>query len=109
MKPLSPKDRELQIELLRTRAALERQTLQHSVRQLGRSLAPGQLFNQLGQQVSPRSLASLGLQALTLTRRYPFLFSAVSAGVSLVGRKSRWVGLAAGLAMGWQLLRNRRN
>jgi len=49
------------------------------------------------------------LQALTLTRRYPFLLSAVSAGVSLVGRKSRWVGLAAGLAMGWQLLRNRRN
>lgn len=106
MKPASPKDRALQIELLRTRAALERQSLQRGARQLGNDLSPGSLAQNLLPGLSSRSVAGWGLQLLTLSRRYPFLLSAASTGLSLIGRRGRWVKLLAGAALGWQLLRS---
>lgn len=107
MKPGTSKDRALQIELLRTRAALERQSLQRGVRQLGQGLSPGHLVQNLMPAISTRSVANWGLQLLTLSRRYPLLISTASTGLSLLGRRGRWIKLLAGAALGWQLLRGR--
>jgi hypothetical protein len=108
MKPLTAKDRELRIELLRTRAALERQGIRRAAAQLERALSPGQVLGTLMHGVSGRSAARWGMSLLAISRRYPLLLSSASTGLSLLGRRGRWVGLLAGLALGWQALRKPR-
>lgn len=89
----------MRIELLRVRASLERQTLSSQVHSLGQDLSPGNLWN----SVKPSGLSMGGVvsNALSLSRRYPFLLSGASALLSSLG--GRWMRIGA-LALGaWKL------
>ncbi|NLC36723.1 MAG: hypothetical protein GX772_09835, partial [Alcaligenaceae bacterium] len=69
-------DRALRIEILRARAAMERQSLAHGVQRLGKSLTPrGLLESFLPGTARHRSSSGFLLQALRLTRRYPLVLS----------------------------------
>jgi len=103
-KPLSPAvDRAVRIELLRARAALEREALAHEFSQLGRSLDPRSLV----QGLMPRFTGGQGRhflwRAVRLARRFPVLTSTVSAWV-LGGKRSRLFRLGSAAVLGWQLL-----
>lgn len=96
---MSAQERAVRIELLRVRASLERQTLSSQVHSLGQDLSPGNLWN----SVKPSSLSMGGVvsNALSLSRRYPFLLSGASALLSSLG--GRWMRIGA-LALGaWKL------
>jgi hypothetical protein len=103
------KERALHIEVVRARAALERQNLASNVKVLSHSLTPGALFKGLlfgkSSRSRFRSPADLLFRALTLTRRYPLLASSVSAVLSGVGKRRRWWRIAGGLLLSWQLAR----
>jgi len=110
MKKTKPGDRALRIELIRARAALERQTLIRTTGNLRASLRPAALVRGL----IPRSISKvrpvdLVFQGITLARRYPLLTSSVSAVLSGVGKRRRWWRIAAGLLVSWQLARSLRN
>lgn len=103
-KPQTGKDRMVRIELLRARAAIERQGLAHSVRQVRASLSPGGLLKEaLPAFAAGKRPVDWFLQALGVARRYPFLISGASA--ILTGKRSRWLKLGAGGLLAWQLLR----
>ena len=105
-KPQTGKDRMVRIELLRARAAIERQGLAHSVRQVRASLSPGGLLKEaLPAFAAGKRPVDWFLQALGVARRYPFLISGASA--ILTGKRSRlrWLKLGAGALLGWQLWR----
>ncbi|HWL27426.1 MAG TPA: hypothetical protein VNQ97_00830 [Burkholderiaceae bacterium] len=101
------KERALHIEVVRARAALERQSLASNVKVLSHSLTPGALVKGLflGKSSRSRSPADWVFNALTLTRRYPLLASSVSAVLSGVGKRRRWWRIAGGLLLSWQLAR----
>lgn len=104
---LVPAARQAHIELLRARAAYERQALSVHATELGRELSPKRWFSQLlhpsqasgsggGQRV-----ASLLGQGLSLAAQYPYVAATLSS--VFVGKRWRWfkwigVGLAA-----WQI------
>lgn len=102
---LSPKERELRIEMVRARAAIERQSMARSVSELGNSLQPRAIVRSLFPKVSSRSATDWIFHALTLTRRYPLLASSVSAVLSGVGKRKRWWRIGAGLLLSWQVAR----
>jgi hypothetical protein len=110
MAKLSPViDRAVRIELLRARAALEREELVQNVADLGVSLSPSHLVKGL----LPGGLGGLGgggasrlaLQAFTLARRYPVVLSSLSAVFLGGNKRSKLVKLATGAVVGWQLFR----
>lgn len=101
----SSKERALHIEVIRARAALERQNLASNVKVLSQSLTPGALVKGLFFRKSSRSPADFLFKAFTLTRRYPLLASSVSALLSGVGKRRRWWRIAGGLLLSWQLAR----
>jgi len=105
---LSPKERELQIEMVRARAAIERQSMARSVRELGSSLKPRAIVRGLFPKASSRSATDWIFQAVTMTRRYPLLASSVSTLLSGVGKRKRWWRIGAGLLLSWQLARTMR-
>jgi len=112
MTRLSTKDRAVRIELLRARAAIERQSVAHSIQDLGQSLTPrGILDAVLPSRASGkrRPPSQLLLQAFSMTRRYPMVLSLGSALLSgAARRKLRWWKLAAGAVVAWQMSRNLR-
>lgn len=107
---LSPsRDRTLRIELLRARAAMERQSLTHGVRHLGRSLTPRGLMQSFmpgGGRAGPSDFL---MRAFSLTRRYPML---LSLGSALLGASFKRRELLAKLALGglvaWKLACDKR-
>jgi hypothetical protein len=101
----SGKDREIQIELVRVRAALERDNLTRSVTGLGQSLRPGALMHSAFPRASSRSLSDWAFQAVRLARRYPLLASSASTLLTGVGKRGRWWKLAAGALISWQVVR----
>lgn len=101
----SGKDREIQIELVRVRAALERESLTRGMAELGRSLRPGALMHSAFPRASRFSLSDWIVQAVRLTRRYPMLASTVTTALSGVGKRRRWWKLAAGALISWQVAR----
>jgi hypothetical protein len=103
----SSKERALHIEVIRARAALERQTLASNVKMLSQSLTPSALIKGLifGHSRRSRSPVDVLFKALTLTRRYPLLASSASALLSGVGKRRRWWRIAGGLLLSWQLAR----
>ncbi|HWK72623.1 hypothetical protein [Pollutimonas sp. M17] len=106
MKPTSPaKERALKIELLRARAALERQSMARSVQNLGVAFTPRGLLRSVFPRASSKSPSDWIFQALTLTRRYPLLASSVSAVLGGVGKRRRWWRIGAGLLLSWQVAR----
>ncbi|UHL62579.1 hypothetical protein LSG25_10765 [Paralcaligenes sp. KSB-10] len=96
---------ELRIEMLRARAALERQALRRHAREVGESLKPASLLHGILPAVSNKSVNWL-LQGLTLTRRYPLLLTGVSALLSGRRRGRNWLRLGAGVLLGWQVVRS---
>jgi len=99
-------ERAVRIELLRARAALEREALAHEFSQLTRSLDPRALVQGLMPRFgggSGGSHANVLLQAVRLARRFPVLTSTVSAWL-LGGKRSRLFRLASGALLGWQML-----
>lgn len=106
-KPSAARLREVRIELLRARAALERQTLGTSIRHLGQDLKPSALLRSLlPGSVSRKRPTDWLFQGLSLMRRYPFMVSTVSALLSGVRRRRRLLRVAAGLLLSWQVARN---
>lgn len=103
---LSTSKRSVQIELVRARAALERQSVVHAVRNLGASIQPRAIARNVFPRFSGRSLAAWAMQAVALTRRYPLLASTASAVFSGVSRRRRWWRIGAGLLLSWQIARN---
>ncbi len=96
---MSAQERAIRIELLRARAALERQALSQQIHTLGNELSPGNLLRSVAP--SGRSVGGLLTSALTLTRRYPLLLSGASTLLSSLG--GRWVRLGALALTGWKL------
>lgn len=105
-KTLNGEERAARIELLRARAAIERHNLANSVHELRVSLAPKTLFKEALPAFAGSRPVDWVVSGLGLVRRYPFLLSGASA--ILGGRRSRlrWVKVAAGLLVGWQLSRH---
>jgi hypothetical protein len=98
-------DRQVQIELLRARAAVEREVLAQRVTQVGRELEPTQLLRAFFPMMAGKGGASLLMQALGLARRHPLASSVLPT--LLMGR-GRLGGLARAAAMamtGWQLFK----
>ncbi|HRL22078.1 hypothetical protein [Alcaligenes sp. SDU_A2] len=96
---MNAQERAIRIELLRARAALERQALSQQIHVLGEDLRPGNLLRSVAP--SGRSVGGLLTSALTLTRRYPLLLSGASTLLSSLG--GRWVRLGALALTGWKL------
>src|SRR5690554_6754823 len=111
---LSARERAVRIELLRARAAIERQSVAHGVQYLSNSITPRGLL----EMVMPRfrgmgrgrgSSSSMLLQAFSFTRRYPMILSMGLALLSTAARrKLRLWKLAAGAVLAWHASRNLR-
>jgi len=99
--------REVKIELLRARAAIERQTLHNSLHHLGQDLQPRALLRSLlPAAVSRKRPTDWLFQGVGLMRRYPFIVSTASALLSGVRKRHRLLRLGAGLLLSWQVARN---
>ena len=108
--PNAKLDRRVRIELLRARAALERQEMAYLTRQIGSSMQPenimalfkGRFSNVLGMGLSGTKTGHWLDFALSFHQRYPLLLSGVSALASSVLGKKKWrLGAAAFTA--WRL------
>ncbi|CAM3477736.1 DUF3318 domain-containing protein [Bordetella sputigena] len=105
MSKLSPEvDRQVRIELLRARAAVERQSLVHNVAALTQSLSPSHLIKGLVPRIGAGNMPGLAWQAFTLARRYPIITSTLST-VFLRGKRSRLLKLGTLAVVGWQAYR----
>lgn len=103
------RERAVRIELLRARAAIERQSMVHGLQHLGSSLTPRGLLSSVFPRASRRSPADLLMQAFSMSRRYPMILSLGSALVSATARRRlRWWKLAAAAAAAWQMSRSLR-
>lgn len=95
-------DRAVRIELLRARAALERESLAHDIALTTRSLTPGNLLKRWLPGAARGNLSSLLFRGFTLARRYPFISSTLSAVVMGRGKRAGLFKLAGGALLGWQ-------
>ncbi|WP_144636725.1 hypothetical protein [Bordetella genomosp. 13] len=110
-------ERQVRIEMLRARAALERETLAQRLIETGHDLAPSNIIrSMLPASVAglmagggAKSGASMLWQAVSLARRYPIVSSTVSS-VLMGGGKRRGLLKVAGAGLaGWQLFKTWRN
>ncbi len=108
-KSLSSIERELQIELMRSRAALERQNLRRNLNGLGQSLQPAAVVRSLFPRMAAKKPSDWLFQALALTRQYPLLASTASALFTGVGKRRRLWRIGAGLLLSWQVARAMKN
>jgi uncharacterized membrane protein YebE (DUF533 family) len=105
MNKLSPEvDRQVRIELLRARAAVEREALVHNVAGVMQSLSPSHLIKGLVPRMSAGNMPAMAWQAFSMVRRYPVITSTLSA-VFLRGKRSKLLKLATAAAVGWQVYR----
>ena len=95
-------DRAVRIELLRARAALEREALAQDIASTTRSLKPRNLVKRWLPSLAHGNLTKLAWQGFTLARRYPFVSSTLSALVMGRGKRSGLIKLAGGAFLGWQ-------
>jgi hypothetical protein len=106
MQKMSPAvERAVRIELLRARAAIERESLAHGVAETGRALSPSHLIKGLLPGFSGGGSTRLVWQAIGLVRRYPVILSSVSAMVLGGNKRSKLLKLATGAVVGWQVFR----
>ena len=96
---MSAQQRAVRIELLRVRASLERQAMSSQIHALGQDLSPGNLWNNV--KPSGFSVGGLVSNALSWSRRYPFLLSGASAVLSSFG--GRWMRVGAVALGAWKL------
>jgi hypothetical protein len=97
-------DRQVRIELLRTRAAVERETLARRIHEVGQELAPRQLMRSTLASVTGKGEGSMLSQLAGTALRHPVLSSALPSMLlgKTGGRAMRAV--AIGLT-GWQLFK----
>lgn len=95
---------ELRIELLRARAALERQALRRHVAQAGAALRPSALLHAALPRLFSRGGRGWLTEGLSLARRYPLLVSLASALLTGRRRGRTWLRVGAGLLLGLQAL-----
>lgn len=96
--PNTKLDRRVRIELLRARAAVERQEMCYITRQIGASIQPENIFALLRGQISQGIGTKLGASktgkwldfVLSLSQRYPLLLSGASALAGTVVGKKKW-------------------
>ena len=105
--------RAIRIELLRARAAIERQGVVHGVNHLRDSLTPRGLLESVFPKKSRRtpraSPSDWLLRGWSYSRRYPMLLSLGSTLLSTgARRKLRWWKYAAAAVLAWQVSRNLR-
>ncbi|WP_251865791.1 hypothetical protein [Achromobacter sp. Marseille-Q4962] len=100
-------DRAVRIELLRARAAIERESLAQGLAAAGRRLEPAALLKSFipGLGGGGGAASRLALQAISLARRYPIISSSLSALFMGGGKRSKLLKVAGGLFVGWQLYR----
>jgi len=116
-KKLSPAiDRAVRMELLRAKAAVEREALLHNLAEAGVALSPSHLVRSVlpsslqglvggGGGIGGASSSKIAMQAFTLLRRYPMVLSSASALLLKGSKKSKLLKLGAGVLIGWQALR----
>ncbi|MFD4841553.1 hypothetical protein ACFWP0_28925 [Achromobacter sp. NPDC058515] len=106
MKKRSPTvDRAVRIELLRARAAIERESLAQSIVSAGRKLEPASLIRGMLPGLASGGASRWALQAITLARRYPIVSSSLSALFMRGGKRSKLLKIAGGAFVGWQLFK----
>ncbi|MVW70852.1 MULTISPECIES: hypothetical protein [unclassified Bordetella] len=98
-------ERAVRIELLRARAALERESLAYDIAATTRSLSPGNLVKRWIPSVGRSNVTGLLWQGVSLARRYPVISSTVSAFLMKRGKKLGLLKLAGGAFLGWQAFR----
>jgi len=101
-KPSRDIDRAVRIELLRARAAIERESLVQDIASATTSLKPGNLVKRLLPSMAQGNLSSILWQGVSLARRYPFVSSTLSALVMGRGKRAGLFKLAGGALLGWQ-------
>jgi hypothetical protein len=102
-------ERAVRIELLRARAALERESLAHDIAVTTRSLSPGNLVRRWMPSVGRGNVTGLLWQGVSLARRYPVISSTLSAFLMKRGKKLGMLKLAGGALLGWQAFKVWRN
>ena len=96
-------DRQVKIELLRARAALEREALAQDIASASHDLKPGNVVRQWIPGGIQSSLPRLLWKGVTLARRYPVVSSALSAIVmKRRGKGASLLKLAGSALVGWQ-------
>lgn len=100
-------DHARRIELLRARAALEREALVADMSNAARQLTPANALRHFmpgrGRMTGSTAVASgLAMQAFRLWRQYPMVGSALSALALGGSRRYRLVKAVVGLAVGWK-------
>ncbi|MBJ7264728.1 MAG: hypothetical protein JHC61_13860 [Burkholderiaceae bacterium] len=107
-------DREIRIELLRARAALERQALALDIEEASHRLSPGNALREFipglgglsavfGRKPGGSRAGGLAIQAYRLWRQYPIIGSTVSALALGGSRKARVVKAIVGGVVAWKL------
>lgn len=103
-------DRAIRIELLRARAALERQALALDIEEAGHCLSPGNALREFvpglgafGRSAGGSRAGGLAMQAYRLWRKYPIVGSTVSALALGGSRKARVVKAVVGAVVAWKL------
>lgn len=102
-------ERAVRIELLRARAALERESLAHDIVVTSRALSPDNLVKRWIPSVGRGNVTSLLWQGVSLARRYPIISSTVSAFLMKRGKRVGLLKLAGGALVGWQAFKVWRN
>jgi hypothetical protein len=102
---ISAVDSAIRLERLRVRAALERQALLQSMAQASRDLQPRRLLENILPRFFSGPVSGWAYQAFELLRRYPIVTSSLSAWVVRKGRRSRFLRLAGGAFVMWQVFK----
>ncbi len=97
-------ERAVRIELLRAKAALEREILVERIVDAGESLRPRALLSSVWPAVASSKGPGIAMSALTLLRKYPVVGSSLSAMALRGGKKLGWLKAAGGLWLGWRIL-----
>ncbi len=102
-KPSPIVDRAVRIELLRARAAIERESVAQGIAEVGRTMAPVALMKAFLPGLASSNASRLALQAVGLARRYPIISSSLSALFMGGGKSSKLLKVGGGAVVAWQL------
>jgi len=107
MQKISPEvDRAVRLELLRARAAVERESLAHSLADVTVSMSPSHLVKGLLPGLAGGGNSSkLAWQAFSMLRRHPMVLSSISAILLGGNKRSRLLKLGTGAVVAWQVYR----
>lgn len=96
-------DAEIRVELLRARAAIERDDLRKHVQQFNEKIQPSSIVSSLVGAGRSSFLGGWGNLLFSVSTRYPLLLSLASSMLGSVGGKKLKTGAVA--LLGWKLFR----